>query len=222
MGRRRPGDRADELGRDRWSRPVVDQDHAIVDRLARTISSAANPAATESWRRSPPATTATTFAGNHVAARTPATASLATTTTIRSTSGAAASAPTDQGSSGRSPIGVATLSMPAIRLDATSARSARGRRRARARSASTGSEASLTNHPNRLRRSPSWPSILVHEPHRARQRGRALAVLPGEELRVRVIQEGKELGQGVGFLDDGTMIVVEGGARLSTRTSTSP
>ena len=40
------------------------------------------------------------------------------------------------------------------------------------------------------------------------------AVLPGEELRVRVIQEGKELGQGVGFLDDGTMIVVEGGARF--------
>jgi len=39
------------------------------------------------------------------------------------------------------------------------------------------------------------------------------AVLPGEELRVRVIQEGKEPGQGVGFLDDGTMIVIEGGAR---------
>jgi len=39
------------------------------------------------------------------------------------------------------------------------------------------------------------------------------AVLPGEELHVRVIQEGKEAGQGVGFLDDGTMIVIEGGAR---------
>ncbi|MBP1705988.1 MAG: domain nuclease [Chloroflexi bacterium] len=43
------------------------------------------------------------------------------------------------------------------------------------------------------------------------------AVLPGEELRVRVIQEGKEPGQGVGFLDDGTMIVVEGGARFLDR-----
>ena len=43
------------------------------------------------------------------------------------------------------------------------------------------------------------------------------AVLPGEELRVRVIQEGKEAGQGVGFLDDGTMIVVEGGSRLLDR-----
>ena len=43
------------------------------------------------------------------------------------------------------------------------------------------------------------------------------AVLPGEDLRVRVIQEGKEVGQGVGFLDDGTMIVVEGGARYLDR-----
>jgi len=40
------------------------------------------------------------------------------------------------------------------------------------------------------------------------------ALLPGEELRVRVIQQGKEAGQGVGFLDDGTMIVIDGGARL--------
>ncbi|MFL5757049.1 MAG: PIN/TRAM domain-containing protein [Chloroflexota bacterium] len=43
------------------------------------------------------------------------------------------------------------------------------------------------------------------------------AVLPGEELRVRLIQEGKEAGQGVGFLDDGTMIVVEGGSRFIDR-----
>ncbi|MHB1133053.1 MAG: PIN domain-containing protein [Chloroflexota bacterium] len=38
-------------------------------------------------------------------------------------------------------------------------------------------------------------------------------VLPGEEIPVRVIQEGKEFGQGVGYLDDGTMIVVENGRR---------
>jgi uncharacterized protein YacL len=37
------------------------------------------------------------------------------------------------------------------------------------------------------------------------------AYLPGEELRVRVVQEGKEPGQGVAFLEDGTMVVVEGG-----------
>lgn len=36
---------------------------------------------------------------------------------------------------------------------------------------------------------------------------------PGEEMSVRIIQEGKEVGQGVGYLDDGTMIVVEGGLR---------
>ncbi|HLX34454.1 MAG TPA: TRAM domain-containing protein [Candidatus Limnocylindrales bacterium] len=39
------------------------------------------------------------------------------------------------------------------------------------------------------------------------------ALIPGEELKVRVIQPGKDAGQGVGYLDDGTMVVVEGGAR---------
>jgi uncharacterized protein YacL len=43
------------------------------------------------------------------------------------------------------------------------------------------------------------------------------AVLPGEEMRVRVIQEGKELNQGVAYLDDGTMIVVENGRRYVDR-----
>jgi len=37
--------------------------------------------------------------------------------------------------------------------------------------------------------------------------------LPGEDLNIQVIQEGRELGQGVGYLDDGTMVVVEGGRR---------
>jgi uncharacterized protein YacL len=35
--------------------------------------------------------------------------------------------------------------------------------------------------------------------------------LPGETLDVQIIQEGKEVGQGVGYLDDGTMVVVEAG-----------
>jgi uncharacterized protein YacL len=39
------------------------------------------------------------------------------------------------------------------------------------------------------------------------------ALLPGEDLKVKVIQPGKDAGQGVGYLDDGTMVVVEGGAR---------
>ncbi len=40
-----------------------------------------------------------------------------------------------------------------------------------------------------------------------------VVVLPGEPLTVRIIQEGKEIGQGVGYLDDGTMVVVEDGRR---------
>ena len=39
------------------------------------------------------------------------------------------------------------------------------------------------------------------------------AVLPGEDLTVNIVQEGKEMGQGVAFMDDGTMVVVEGGRR---------
>ncbi len=38
-------------------------------------------------------------------------------------------------------------------------------------------------------------------------------VLPGENLRVDIVQEGKETGQGVAYLDDGTMVVVESGRR---------
>jgi len=36
-------------------------------------------------------------------------------------------------------------------------------------------------------------------------------VLPGEEMDVHIIKDGKELGQGIAYLDDGTMIVVDGG-----------
>lgn len=39
-------------------------------------------------------------------------------------------------------------------------------------------------------------------------------VLPGEELNVVVIREGKEPHQGVGYLEDGTMIVIEHGRKL--------
>jgi len=35
--------------------------------------------------------------------------------------------------------------------------------------------------------------------------------LPGEQVEVRIVKAGEEAGQGVGYLDDGTMIVVEGG-----------
>jgi uncharacterized protein YacL len=42
-------------------------------------------------------------------------------------------------------------------------------------------------------------------------------VLPGEEMVVHIIKEGKEVGQGVAYLDDGTMIVVENGKRYIGR-----
>ena len=35
--------------------------------------------------------------------------------------------------------------------------------------------------------------------------------LPGEELSVKIVQEGREVGQGVAYLDDGTMVVIEDG-----------
>lgn len=43
------------------------------------------------------------------------------------------------------------------------------------------------------------------------------AFLPGDTLRVRVIQQGKEPGQGLAYLDDGTLIVVEGGGSMIER-----
>lgn len=43
-------------------------------------------------------------------------------------------------------------------------------------------------------------------------------VLPGETMRIRIIQDGKEVGQGVGYLDDGTMVVVENGHRFINTT----
>lgn len=40
------------------------------------------------------------------------------------------------------------------------------------------------------------------------------AVIPGEEVYVQLVKNGKEEGQGVAFLDDGTMIVVENGSQF--------
>ncbi|NLG36754.1 MAG: PIN domain nuclease [Clostridiales bacterium] len=42
--------------------------------------------------------------------------------------------------------------------------------------------------------------------------------LPGEEMTITIVKEGKEAGQGVGFLPDGTMVVVENGSRLQGAT----
>ena len=43
-------------------------------------------------------------------------------------------------------------------------------------------------------------------------------VIPGEVMRVQVVKDGKEPGQGVAYLDDGTMIVIENGHRYLSRT----
>jgi uncharacterized protein YacL len=43
-------------------------------------------------------------------------------------------------------------------------------------------------------------------------------VLPGEEINVKILKEGKETGQGVAYLDDGTMIVVDNGKRHMGKT----
>lgn len=43
-------------------------------------------------------------------------------------------------------------------------------------------------------------------------------LLPGEDIFIKIMQDGKELGQGVGYLDDGTMIVVEGGRQYMGST----
>lgn len=43
-------------------------------------------------------------------------------------------------------------------------------------------------------------------------------VLPGEEMKIQIIKEGKEPDQGVGYLDDGTMVVVEDGINYMGET----
>jgi uncharacterized protein YacL len=44
--------------------------------------------------------------------------------------------------------------------------------------------------------------------------------LPGESITVNIIQEGREVGQGIAYLDDGTMVVVEDGRnRINTKTA---
>ncbi len=42
-------------------------------------------------------------------------------------------------------------------------------------------------------------------------------VLPGENIRVQIMKEGKEHGQGVAYLDDGTMVVIDNGRRYMGR-----
>jgi hypothetical protein len=43
-------------------------------------------------------------------------------------------------------------------------------------------------------------------------------VLPGETMRVFILREGKEYNQGVAYLDDGTMVVVDGARKMINKT----
>jgi uncharacterized protein YacL len=43
-------------------------------------------------------------------------------------------------------------------------------------------------------------------------------LIPGETLEMKIIQEGKEYGQGVGYMEDGTMVVVENGQKFIGKT----
>jgi len=42
--------------------------------------------------------------------------------------------------------------------------------------------------------------------------------IPGETFAIRILQEGKEANQGVGYLEDGTMVIVENGKPFMDRT----
>lgn len=44
------------------------------------------------------------------------------------------------------------------------------------------------------------------------------SVLPAEQMTIRVVKEGKEHGQGIGYLDDGTMVVVDDARKLLGKT----
>jgi uncharacterized protein YacL len=43
-------------------------------------------------------------------------------------------------------------------------------------------------------------------------------LIPGETLEMKIIQEGKEQNQGVSYLEDGTMVVIENGQRYLNQT----
>ena len=77
----------------------------------------------------------------------------------------------------------------------------------------------MTNDFN-LNRIARLEGIIVLNLNELAQAMRPVAI-PGEEIIVTVAREGKEPGQGVGSLDDGTMVVVQNGRRLINQTITA-
>ena len=77
----------------------------------------------------------------------------------------------------------------------------------------------MTNDFN-LNRIARLEGIVVLNLNELAQAMRPVAI-PGEEIMVTVAREGKEPGQGVGSLDDGTMVVIQNGRRLINQTVTA-
>lgn len=74
-------------------------------------------------------------------------------------------------------------------------------------------EATLVTTDHNLTKAASLRGIRVLNPHAVGESLRP-TVVPGERIELLIEREGTEPGQGVGYLDDGTMVVVEGGAGL--------
>jgi hypothetical protein len=74
-------------------------------------------------------------------------------------------------------------------------------------------QARLLTNDAALARVAGLAAVPVGSLHELANALRAVA-LPGEAMQVQVTREGKESGQGVAYLDDGTMVVVEGGKRF--------
>jgi uncharacterized protein YacL len=87
------------------------------------------------------------------------------------------------------------------------------------RTAKKKSWAILTNDFN-LNRIARLEGVVVLNLNDLAQAMRPVAI-PGEEIVVTVAREGKEPGQGVGSLDDGTMVVIQNGRRLLNQTITA-
>ncbi|MDH3731440.1 MAG: TRAM domain-containing protein [Acidimicrobiia bacterium] len=73
------------------------------------------------------------------------------------------------------------------------------------------SESTLVTSDHNLAKAAELRGILVLNPHSLGESLRP-QVQAGELIRIRIEKQGSEAGQGVGYLDDGTMVVLEGGA----------
>ncbi|MCJ7726741.1 MAG: hypothetical protein MUP76_10195, partial [Acidimicrobiia bacterium] len=74
-------------------------------------------------------------------------------------------------------------------------------------------DATMISTDHNLTKAASLRGIKVLNPHALGESLRP-SVVPGDVIVLEIEREGTEPGQGVGFLDDGTMVVVEGGAAL--------